>query len=228
MRFWLLVLLTGTLSTPAVAPQTADNAQSDPAFFSVVYVEVLPSSRTAALTAIKQYRDASRKGDGFVRLDCFEQVGRPGHFALFEAWRDDQAFNASGPARMAFADSLQPIRVSGFDQRPYKPLSVGKSPTASDNGSIVVVTHVDTAPSPQVADLLKELADASRTDEGNLRFDVVQHTMRANHFTVVEVWRNEKALEAHAAAAHTKRYRNDLQPLTGSPLDERVYRSVRL
>jgi hypothetical protein len=33
-------------------------------------------------------------------------------------------------------------------------------------------------------------------------------------------------LDAHAAAAHTRQYRDELQPMTGSPLDERVYKVV--
>ena len=33
--------------------------------------------------------------------------------------------------------------------------------------------------------------------------------MRANHFTVVEAWQNQKALDDHAAAAHTRQYRDD-------------------
>jgi quinol monooxygenase YgiN len=74
--------------------------------------------------------------------------------------------------------------------------------------------------------LLARLAEASRQEAGNLRFDVVQHTMRANHFTVIEAWRNQQALDAHVAAAHTKQYRDTLQPMTGSPLDERVYKAI--
>jgi quinol monooxygenase YgiN len=50
--------------------------------------------------------------------------------------------------------------------------------------------------------------------------------MRANHFTVVEVWQDQKALDAHRAAAHTKEYRDTLQPVSGSPLDERWYKGV--
>jgi quinol monooxygenase YgiN len=74
--------------------------------------------------------------------------------------------------------------------------------------------------------MLKRLAEASRPEQGNLRFDVLQHTMRANHFTVIETWRDQKAFDAHVAAAHTKQYRDELQPMTGSPLDERVYQVV--
>ena len=90
----------------------------------------------------------------------------------------------------------------------------------------MVVSHVDVAPNPQVAVMLKDLAEASRKEPGNVRFDVVQHTMRANHFTVVEIWRDQKALDVHVGSPHAKHYRDTLQPMTGSPLDERVYKPL--
>ena len=31
---------------------------------------------------------------------------------------------------------------------------------------------------------------------------------------------------SHAAAAHTKQYRDTLQPMAGGPLDERLYKAV--
>ena len=64
-------------------------------------------------------------------------------------------------------------------------------------------------------------------DGGNLRFDVLQHATRGNHFTVIETWSGQKALDDHAAATHTRQYRDELQPLTGSPLDERIYKQLR-
>ena len=66
----------------------------------------------------------------------------------------------------------------------------------------------------------------SRQEAGSLRFDVLQHAMRGNHFTVIEQWRNQDALDAHVATAHARAYRDALQPLTGSPLDERVYTPI--
>jgi quinol monooxygenase YgiN len=47
-----------------------------------------------------------------------------------------------------------------------------------------------------------------------------------NHFTVIAIWQNQQALDAHDAAPHTKQYREVLQPISGSPLDERVYKAV--
>ena len=128
--------------------------------------------------------------------------------------------------RSRLIDALAPIRVSDYDQRPYKTLSIGPAPPAANSRAVSVVSHVDVTPDPRVAAMLRRLAEASRAEEGNLRFDVLQHTMRANHFTVIETWQSQKAFDAHVAAAHTRQYRDELQPLTGSPLDERVYKAV--
>src|SRR5204863_489409 len=122
--------------------------------------------------------------------------------------------------------ALESMRVSGYDERPYKALSTAPEVVISELSMFNVVTHVDVIPNPQAAGLLTRLAEASRKEPGNLRFDVVQHAMRANHFTVIERWRNQAALDAHVAAAHTRQYRDEIGPLTGSPLDERVYVSI--
>jgi quinol monooxygenase YgiN len=220
-------VLASNQAPPARGAGVPADAAVDTAVYAASYVEVMPSARAAAIAALKQYRDASRKQEGYGRVDLFEQIGWPGHFAIFEAWRDQKAFDAhNAAAQKMLLDALQPIRVSGFDQRPYKTLSVAPAPAAAASGSISVVSHVDVSPDPRVAVMLKQLAEASRREDGNLRFDVVQHTMRANHFTVIETWRDQKALDAHTAAAHTRQYRDELQPMTGSPLDERVHKAV--
>jgi quinol monooxygenase YgiN len=193
----------------------------------VAYVEAMASTASKAAALLKQYRDASAKQDGFISIEVFEQIGRPGHFAVFEVWRDQKAFDArNASVQKQVLDALQPIRVSDYDQRPYKTISLDDRRGRLQAASVVVISHVDVAPNPQVAVMLKDLAEASRKEPGSVRFDVVQHTMRANHFTVVEVWRDQKALDAHVAAPHTRQYRDTLQPMTGSPLDERVYHAI--
>jgi quinol monooxygenase YgiN len=228
----LLVALPGQQTTPAPPKPGEAGSSSDTRFYAVSYVEAMASSTSKAIALLKQYREASARQDGFVSVEVFEQIGRPGHFALFEAWRDQASLDARNTiVQKQLLDGLQPIRASGYDQRPYKAIAVADGAGAGASRSraanqIVVVTHVDVAPNPQVAVMLKDLAEASRKESGNIRFDVVQHTMRANHFTVLEVWRDQKALDAHAASPHTRQYRDTLQPMTGSPLDERVYRAI--
>jgi len=220
-------LMVSALLLVAMPGQQAGTS-ADTRFYAVSYVEAMASSTGKAIALLKQYRDTSAKQDGFVSIEVFEQLGRPGHFALFEVWRDQKAFDArDAAAQKQLRDALQPMRVSDYDQRPYKTISVDDRRSGRLAASqVVVVSHVDVAPNPQVAVMLKDLAEASRKEPGNVRFDVVQHTMRANHFTVLEVWRDQKALDAHVAAPHTRQYRDTLQPMTGSPLDERVYKSI--
>ena len=220
----LLFLLIGTVLLGAQAPP-------DPTAYSVAYVDILPASRTAAVTAIRQYREASRKSDGFRRIDLFEQAGRPAHFCIIETWasQKDLDTHAASAAAKNFRAQIDSMRLSDYDQRPYKTLSLGAAPRdGSRRGSTFVITHVDIGgQGTNAADLLRKLAGASRKETGNLRFDVLQHAMRANHFTVIEEWQTGKAMESHAAAAHTREYRNSLGPIAGSPLDERLYHAVQ-
>jgi quinol monooxygenase YgiN len=201
-------------------------APSDTAVYSVAYFDVMPASKASAVTAFKQYRDMSRKDEGMARLEFFEQVGRPAHFSVIETWANQKAFDAHAAATHTkqWRSAIDSIRLSDYDQRPYKTLSIGAAPAPANDRSIYVITHVDIGgQGTNASELLKRLAEPSRKENGNLRFDVLQHTMRANHFTVIEAWQNQKALDAHAAAAHTKQYRDGLAPIS-SP--ERIYKVV--
>lgn len=219
---WLASVL---LASPTIFAQVPASASTDPAVFAVGYVEARADAAGQARAALAAYRDAARKQNASVEI--FEQVGRPGHFAIFERWRDQAAFDArDAAARQKLTAALDSIRVSGYDERPYKNLSSAPEVAATERRSVYVISHVDVAPDPRVAPMLARLAEAARKEPGNLRFDVVQHTMRANHFTVIEHWRNHQALDAHVAAQGTRQYRDELQPLTGSPLDEREYEAV--
>jgi len=195
-----------------------------------VYMQVMPSGRAATIAALRQYRDTSRHEDGYVRVELLEQVGRLGHFAIIETWKDQKVFEAHGMAAHVkqLRGALQSIRVSDYDQRLYKTLTVASATAAGNSQAVHVVAHVDTVGGAQAdaPGLLKRLAEASRKERGCLRFDVLQHAMRANHFTIIEMWENQNALDAHAAAPPTKQYRDELQPMSGSPLDERLYEAV--
>ncbi len=205
-------------------------AQDADARFAVAYVEVMPAAVGPAVDAFRRYREASRAESGFVAFELAEQIGRPGHLAVIETWKDPAALDThqAAPSLAQFRNALQPIRISGYDQRPYKTLAAAPPRGAAPRTAVQVISHVDIGGGPQVdvPALLKQLAETSRAEQGCLRFDVLQHTMRANHFTVVEVWDSQQALDRHAAAASTRRYRDDVQPVSGSPLDERAYRRV--
>src|SRR2546422_2159580 len=196
-RFVISVLLTITILSSGVAAQNRGVLTTDPAFYAVSFVEVMPGSKAAAVTALKQYRDASRKDEGFVSLELFEQIGWPAHFALVEKWADQKAFDAHGMAvhTKQMLMKLDPIRVMAYDQRPYRTLEIGPAPAVNDR-AIVVLTHVGIGGSGlDVPGLLKRMVDDGRKDEGKVRPDVLQGTTRPKHFTVVG------GLESHKEVA---------------------------
>jgi quinol monooxygenase YgiN len=90
---------------------------------------------------------------------------------------------------------------------------------------LYVVTHVDLTPNYTVdgTKLLQTFAAESHKDKGAVRFELLQDVSRKNHFTLVSVWENQAAFDAHLEASHTKQFRERLQPMLGSPFDERLH-----
>ena len=193
----LLVALAAIGRPTSVLAQTADTAR-----YAVAYVEVTPLSVPQATKAFQMYRQTASGETGFVAFDLFEQIGRAGHFVVVDTWRDQAAFDAHQTAASvsALKDALQPIRVSGYDQRPYKTLTVAPARATPGRNAVVVVSHVDIGGGGQVdvPAMLRKLAEASRAEPQCLRFDVTQHTARANHFTVVD------ELTMPGSALHTR------------------------
>jgi quinol monooxygenase YgiN len=103
--------------------------------------------------------------------------------------------------------------------------SVAAQEAGRGGKSVYVVTHVDVTPNytADTTKALHEFAADSKKDPGVVRFEVLQQDSRPNHYTVVEVWQTRQAFEAHSAAEHTKRFREKLQPMLGSPFDERLH-----
>jgi quinol monooxygenase YgiN len=98
-------------------------------------------------------------------------------------------------------------------------------PSAYAQGNpVYLATYVDVMPNSVAssAALLKHYRDASRKEDGNLRFDVLQEVARPNRFAVVEAWRDKAALEAHAHSASTVQFRDKLKAIENAPYDERI------
>jgi quinol monooxygenase YgiN len=102
------------------------------------------------------------------------------------------------------------------------------SARAQEDPVVHVVTYIEAAPASakQNASLLKALADASRKEAGVVRFEVLQRHGRPGHFAIVESWKDQAALDAHTAAAHTKTFHANLEPSLIGPIDERLCNAI--
>jgi quinol monooxygenase YgiN len=222
-------LLLGIAMSALVVTQAA--GADDAAFYTATYVEVVPPSTAQGVALLRQYGEASRKDAGNLRVEILQCIDRTNQFTILAVWKDQKAFDAHRAAASTneFRDRLQPLLASPNDERLHHGLSVATAPAATGTGAVYVVTHVDVIP-PRKDDgvaSLKQLAEDSRKDAGHVRFDVVQQVNRPNHFTVIEVWTDRKAFDAHGMAAHTKQFRERLAPMSGALYDERLYTALK-
>jgi quinol monooxygenase YgiN len=259
---WLAVLSFAL--TPAAHAQTKlrnGTVLSDKPYFVVTYIEVAPKSAARAADLIKAQSTAGRKEPGNLRFEALQRIGRTNHFMILEAWADKDARNAHAKAAhtLAFRKALQPHLYNPYDERPHVGLDAVdpakiKQATAS---TLFVVTHVDIIPPEQFApckrqvsesgpcgnDLVLAMVKASRKHAGNLRLDVLTQANRTNHMTLVEMWSDAGAQEAHEVTSDIKNFRDGLfaippgsgvpadplflfNPLTGSLYDERFYKAI--
>jgi quinol monooxygenase YgiN len=195
--------------------------------YAATYLEVFATAARAAGLLLR-HDGASHSPEGALRCEVLQRIERPGHFLILTAWRDRATLDAQAARAVDVRHTLSTVLVSPPDERLHRGLSVGRSSPVMAPGRIYAVTHVDVIP-PQKesgAALLEQFAERHRGHAANLRFDVWQQTARPNHFTVVEVWVDLAALEAHAMSAEARRFRETLAPMSGALYDQRLYRSL--
>ena len=229
MHLRYLIFALAALVLGAGRPLHAEETVNGPVYI-VTYFDVAPAAAQQSAAILRDLVQASRKEDGNAGFEAFEEIERPSRFAILETWRDKKNADAhaEGPAASTFKSKLQPLMIGGFGVRPHGGLSVGAPKGQVPPDAVYALTHVDVFPmhKDQAIELVKTRAEAARNDNGNLRYDVVQWDGHPNHFTLVEVWENSKAFEAHESAEHTKDFRAKLQPLLGSPFDERLHHTM--
>ena len=196
----------------------------------MTYIEVMPSAAAEGLALLQRYRAATRRQDGNLRSEVVQRIGQRHQFVVLEIWNDQKTVEAHGrePSTTDTRERIAAIRSAPTDERIHGALSIGPIAAAPGRNAVYVVTHVDVIP-PRKDDgvvALKRLGEGGRTANGNVRFEVVQQASRPNHFTVVEIWRDAKAMEAHSVAAATREFRDALATMTGALYDERMYRLV--
>ena len=221
MRLLTHFLLAMTIMPLALAPQAS--AQEDSTSHMITYIEVIPAAKAQAATLLKELAAASKQDAGLLRFELLERTAPSNQFVIVEGWKDEAALTAHAASAHAkqFRDKMQPHLMAPIDDR----LSIvtTASPMTPAAAGLYVVTHVDVAPPnrDKIIVALKALADPTRKDKGNVRYDVLQQKNRTNHFTVVEAWTDQAANDAHEIAAHTKEFRATLGPLTGALYDQR-------
>ena len=195
----------------------------------VMYVEVAPSDVGRAIGILKTYRQAAQKASGVAHVEVAQQIGRPNLFAIHEKWNDAASLQAhlTSSGNRKLRDDLQSAVISPLDERLLAAITAEPVRGPVSDQAIYVVTHADAAAQrEQVPGMLQELATGARRENGNVLFDVTVQPNRTNHFTLIEVWTDQKAYDAHVITGNTRKFRAAFAPISGALYDERIYKRI--
>jgi autoinducer 2-degrading protein len=94
----------------------------------------------------------------------------------------------------------------------------------------MLIVHVDVHVVPDQIDAFLEATranhEASLTEPGVLRFDVVQDLADPAHVVLVEVYRDDAAAGAHKETGHYATWRDTVAPLMAQPRSSVKYAAV--
>jgi quinol monooxygenase YgiN len=229
MRLFVGIALAMMGLVPGTArAQTPD--QTDPTVYIVSYIDAAFTAKNEVAGLLRQLAEASRKEPGNLRFEALQRTTPSNQFMLLEVWKDQQAADAHAAAAPSktFRDKLNAHLLSPVDDRPCIATHVAALPPPAPRGAVFVVTHVDVPGNvrDKAVPMLKTLAEATRKEAGNLRFDVVHQKGRTNHFTVMEIWKDQKSHDTHELAAPAREFRAQLTPITGALYDQRWYKAL--
>jgi quinol monooxygenase YgiN len=207
-------------------------AQTSDTVYAVTYLDVSTDWVLQGTGLMKQFRDASRHQAGNLEFSVLQETARPNRFAILEAWKDQAAFDAHAKSAEAshFDFVLEAIRNSPPNQHVLKAFATAAPRGEPGNDAIRMIEHVDFQPAAAANALpaVKTLAEASQKEAGVVRYDILQEPPpHANHYSVVAVWANRAAYDAHEAAAAAKQFRAaTVMPARANLYDQRVYKVV--
>ena len=155
---------------------------------------------------LRQLASASRKDAGLVRFEILQRTAPAREFVILESWKAQQAFDAhvASAHHKQFREKVTPHLIAPIRRRFSAADAVGPSHRARRRGLRRHACRRTRADPRKGLAALTALSGATRKDAGNLRFDVVHQKNRTNHFTVVEVWKDQPSNDAHELAAHTQ------------------------
>jgi quinol monooxygenase YgiN len=97
-------------------------------------------------------------------------------------------------------------------------------PAQAEDSVIYRAAYVEAMPNTvaSAVTLLERYRAASRRENGNLSFLVLQEIARPNRFATLQIWADQAALEGHENAAGTVGFRDRFKAIESAPPDERT------
>lgn len=153
-----------------------------------------------AVELARQLIAASQTDEGEIDYDMYESATHPGHFIIYETWKDQPSLDAHSASAhfttlVPQMQAIAPLTVESFE----------KTADAEVNDKQIRINCMFTAKEGEenaLLDTAKELVAATQTDEGMIEYDIYTSVTRPGHFMIYETWTDQPSLAAHSVATH--------------------------
>ncbi|QWC23374.1 antibiotic biosynthesis monooxygenase [Bacillus haikouensis] len=90
---------------------------------------------------------------------------------------------------------------------------------------IIIHAHFQINPEKEAAFLeeMQALVAASRNEDGNVSYDLMKATDADHTYTMVEIWKDQAAVEAHNTSSHFTSFAGRAPEYMAAPIDVQVY-----
>ncbi len=205
------ICLTGGAAIAGACPANADKSGNDStadtqseqtaAYIRLNCVYNVDNEHAADATALaRQLIEASQTDDGEIEYDMYESATRPGHFIIYETWKDQPSLDTHSASShfttiVPQMQAIAPLTVERFEKNGLN---------AAGDGQIRIncMFSAKDGEKDSLLDTAKKLVAASQTDEGMIDYDVYISVTRPEHFMIFETWKDKASLDAHSAASH--------------------------
>lgn len=144
---------------------------------------------------------ASQEDAGEMEYDMYESATRPGHFIIYETWKDQPSLDAHSASEhfttiVPQMEAIAPLAVGRF----------GKTDTATEGEQIRIncMMSAKDGETDALLDTAMKLVAASQSDAGMIDYDIYRSVTRPRYFMIFETWKDQPSLDAHSAAEHFK------------------------
>ena len=93
---------------------------------------------------------------------------------------------------------------------------------------VIVHSHIREEHVEKFRAITLQNAEASRREEGCVRFDVIQQIDDPTRFTFIEMFKSEEAGAVHRETSHFKKWLEEAVPLMVEPRTRVIYRDVSI
>jgi quinol monooxygenase YgiN len=93
---------------------------------------------------------------------------------------------------------------------------------------VVVHSHIEKKYVERFKEITLENAEASRSEEGCVRFDVLQQADDPTRFTFIEMFKSEEAGAIHKETSHFQKWLEEAVPLMVEPRTRVIYHDVSI